>query len=196
MKEPAREAMNVIMKMMMKKGELTGTSSGFKDLDALTWGFQRQEMIVLAARPSMGKTSLALNFAESAVMPKRGEAVAVLVFSLEMSAAQLALRMLCSRAKVNMKLLRDGLLSKNGEEQHAAADGGRRVFEGAAVHRRFERALDHAAPGEGPPHPRPHSARFHCCGLPATAQPDRRQGAARAAGRGSVARIKGAREGT
>lgn len=118
MREPTREAMNVITKMMMKKGELTGVTSGFKDLDALTWGFQRQEMIILAARPSMGKTSLALNFAEAASMPKKGDGVATLVFSLEMSAAQLALRMLCSRARVNMKLLRDGLLSKNGDEQN------------------------------------------------------------------------------
>jgi replicative DNA helicase len=117
MREPTREAMNVITKMMMKKGEMTGITSGFKDLDALTWGFQRQEMIILAARPSMGKTSLALNFAEGAALPKRGEPVAVLLFSLEMSASQLALRMLCSRARVNMKLLRDGLLSKNGDEQ-------------------------------------------------------------------------------
>jgi len=117
MKEPTREAMNVIMKMMMKKGELTGVSSGFKDLDTFTFGFQRQEMIILAARPSMGKTSLALNFAEAAAMPKRGTGVTTLVFSLEMSSAQLALRMLCSRARVNMKLLRDGLLSKNGAEQ-------------------------------------------------------------------------------
>jgi replicative DNA helicase len=116
MKEPTREAMNVINKMMMKKGELTGVASGFKDLDALTFGFQRQEMIVLAARPSMGKTSLALNTAEAASLPKRGESVTTLVFSLEMSASQLALRMLCARARVNMKLLRDGLLPKNGEE--------------------------------------------------------------------------------
>lgn len=118
MREPTREAMNVITKMMMKKGEMTGVSSGFKDLDALTWGFQRQEMIILAARPSMGKTSFALNIAEAAAMPKRGEPVAVLIFSLEMSASQLALRMLCSRARVNMKLLRDGLLSKHGTEQN------------------------------------------------------------------------------
>jgi replicative DNA helicase len=110
--------MNVITKMMMKKGELTGVSSGFKDLDALMWGFQRQEMIILAARPSMGKTSLALNIAEAAAMPKRGAPAATLFFSLEMSASQLALRMLCSRARVNMKLLRDGLLSKNGDEQN------------------------------------------------------------------------------
>ncbi len=118
MREPTREAMNVITKMMMKKGELTGVSSGFKDLDALLWGFQRQEMIILAARPSMGKTSLALNFAEAAAMPKKGDPAGVLIFSLEMGASQLALRMLCSRARVNMKLLRDGLLSKNGDEQN------------------------------------------------------------------------------
>ncbi len=116
MKEPTTEAMNVISKMMMKKGELTGVPSGFKDLDNLTWGFQRQEMIVLAARPSMGKTSLALNFAEAAVMPRHGDPVTTLVFSLEMSAAQLALRMLCSRARVNLKLLREGLLSRSGED--------------------------------------------------------------------------------
>jgi replicative DNA helicase len=116
MKEPTQEAMRVIQKMMMKKGELTGVSSGFKDLDNLTWGFQRSEMIVLAARPAMGKTSLALNFAESAALPKRGEPVPTLVFSLEMSAAQLALRMLCSRARVNLKLLREGLLAKNGDD--------------------------------------------------------------------------------
>jgi len=109
--------MAIITKMMMKKGELTGVSAGFADLDKLTWGFQKQEMIVLAARPSMGKTSLALNFAEAAALPKRGEPVATLIFSLEMSAAQLALRMLCSHARVNMKLLREGLLSKNGDEQ-------------------------------------------------------------------------------
>lgn len=116
MKEPTREAMNVIQKMMMKKGELTGVTSGFKDLDVLTWGFQRQEMIVLAARPSMGKTSLALNFAESAALPRKGEGIPVMIFSLEMSAAQLALRMLCSRARVNLKLLREGLLAKNADE--------------------------------------------------------------------------------
>ncbi len=116
-KAATTEAMNVITKMMMKKGELTGVTSGFKDLDQYTFGFQRQEMIVLAARPSMGKTSLALNFAEAAAMPRKGPGVTTLIFSLEMGSSQLALRMLCARARVNMKLLRDGLLSKNGEEQ-------------------------------------------------------------------------------
>jgi replicative DNA helicase len=122
MKEPTHEAMTVIHKLMMKKGELTGVASGFKDLDVLTWGFQRQEMIVLAARPSVGKTSLALNVAEAAALPKRGEPVPTLIFSLEMSSAQLALRMLCSRARVNIKLLRDGMLPKQGPEQQRLVD--------------------------------------------------------------------------
>jgi replicative DNA helicase len=118
MKGPTTEAMNVVHMMMMKKGEMTGVPSGFHDLDRLTFGFQRQEMIVLAARPSMGKTSFALNIAESATVPKPGRApTATLIFSLEMSAAQLALRMLCSKARVKMQALRDGLLSKNGDEQ-------------------------------------------------------------------------------
>ena len=117
MSVPTKEAMNVIHKMMMKKGELTGVASGFRDLDSLTFGFQRQEMIVLAARPSMGKTSLALNIAEAAILPKHGAQTPTLFFSLEMSAAQLALRMLCSRARVKMTLLREGHLPKNGEEQ-------------------------------------------------------------------------------
>ena len=122
MKEPTHEAMTVIHKLMMKKGELTGVTSGFKDLDQLTFGFQRQEMIVLAARPSVGKTSLALNVAEAAALPKRGEPVPTLIFSLEMSSAQLALRMLCSRARVNIKLLRDGMLPKQGPEQQRLVD--------------------------------------------------------------------------
>jgi replicative DNA helicase len=115
MKEPTREAMTVIDKMMMKKGERTGVASGFKDLDDLTWGFQKQEMIVLAARPSVGKTSLALNIADAAVLPRRGVPVPTLVFSLEMSGVQLALRMLCARAGVDMVQLRGGYLPKNDE---------------------------------------------------------------------------------
>ncbi|MEO6995499.1 MAG: replicative DNA helicase [Lacunisphaera sp.] len=119
-KESMKEATAVIAKMLMKKGELTGVTSGFKDLDAMTFGFQRQEMIVIAARPSMGKTSFALNIAEAAAMPKPGrEPVATLIFSLEMSSSQLALRMLCARSRVNLKLLRDGLVSRDGHEVNA-----------------------------------------------------------------------------
>ena len=118
MREPTREAMTVINKLMMKKGEKTGVVTGFKALDDLTFGFQKQEMIVLAARPSVGKTALALNIAESAVLPKKGEPVPTLIFSLEMSSSQLALRMLCARARVNMRMLRDGVLPKQVPEQH------------------------------------------------------------------------------
>ncbi len=120
-KEAIKDANQVIAKLLMKKGELTGVTSGFKDLDAMTFGFQKQEMIVIAARPSMGKTSFALNIAEAAAMPKpgKGEAVPVLVFSLEMSSSQLALRMLCARSRVNMKLLRDGLVGRDGREVNA-----------------------------------------------------------------------------
>ena len=125
-KESVKEANTVIAKLLMKKGELTGVTSGFKDLDAMTFGFQRQEMIVIAARPSMGKTSFALNIAEAAALPKsgKGEPVATLIFSLEMSASQLALRMLCARSRVNMKKLRDGLVSRDGEEINALGKAG------------------------------------------------------------------------
>ena len=120
-KESIKEANTVIAKLLMKKGELTGVTSGFKDLDAMTFGFQRQEMIVIAARPSMGKTSLALNIAEAAALPKpgRAEPVRTLIFSLEMSSSQLALRMLCARSRVNIKLLRDGLVGRDGREVNA-----------------------------------------------------------------------------
>jgi len=117
-KEAVKEANAVIAKMLMKKGELTGVSSGFKDLDQMTFGFQRQEMIIIAARPSMGKTSFALNIAEAAAMPRPGkhEPVPTLIFSLEMSSSQLALRMLCSRSRVNLKLLRDGLIGRDSAQ--------------------------------------------------------------------------------
>ncbi len=118
-KDSMKEATTVISKLLMKKGELTGVTSGFKDLDQMTFGFQRQEMIIIAARPSMGKTSFALNIAEAAALPKKGDPVPTLIFSLEMSASQLALRMLCSRARVNLKLLRDGLVSRDGAEVNA-----------------------------------------------------------------------------
>ena len=120
LKESVKEANTVIAKLLMKKGELTGVTSGFKDLDAMTFGFQRQEMIVIAARPSMGKTSFALNIAEAAALPKAGkEPVPTLIFSLEMSSAQLALRMLCARSRVNIKQLRDGLVARDGREVNA-----------------------------------------------------------------------------
>lgn len=90
------------------KGAIRGVATGYADLDRMTRGLKPGEMIVIAARPSMGKTSLALNIAEH-VAADAGAPVGV--FSLEMSADSLALRMLCSRARVNMINIRDGFLS-------------------------------------------------------------------------------------
>lgn len=117
---PARqiipEAMAIINTMVTRKGEMTGLRSGFADLDCLTWGFQKSDLIIIAARPSQGKTALALNIAEAMIYPQSGKGVGVLIFSLEMSGTQLMQRMICSRARVNMKLLRDGLVSKTGDD--------------------------------------------------------------------------------
>lgn len=111
------ESMRTMTQMIQRKGQLSGVRSGFKDLDQLTWGFQRSDLIILAARPSLGKTTLALNIADRAAAPRPGEqAVPVLFFSLEMTAQQLVQRMICARGRINTKLLRDGMLSKNGEE--------------------------------------------------------------------------------
>jgi replicative DNA helicase len=91
------------------RGELNGVASGFPDLDALTTGFQKSDLIVVAARPSVGKTSFALNVAEFAsVREKRS----VGVFSLEMSKEQLVLRLLSSVANIDSQRLRTGFLEE------------------------------------------------------------------------------------
>ncbi|NNE91467.1 MAG: replicative DNA helicase [Verrucomicrobiales bacterium] len=87
-----------------------GISSGFPDLDEMTNGFHGGEMIVIAARPSMGKTSFAMNIVENVAI--EGD-TAVAVFSLEMSSEQLVQRVLCSRSKIQMQKLRGGFLSKS-----------------------------------------------------------------------------------
>lgn len=113
-KQSVDSAVNTIQLMLQHRGELTGLASGFTDLDRMTFGFRPSEMIVIAARPSMGKTSLAMNIAENVVCPKPGKkATGVLFFSLEMSSEQLAMRMLCGRAGVNMTKLHDGFISRN-----------------------------------------------------------------------------------
>jgi len=116
------EGMAVFAQMQARKYSVTGVRSGFRDLDALTYGFQPGEMVVLAARPSMGKTALALGFAEAAALPPARADLSpapTLIFSLEMSAQQLAQRMLCSRARVNMHHLREGFIARVGAGQLA-----------------------------------------------------------------------------
>jgi len=89
-----------------------GVMTGYTDVDAMTFGLHGGQMIVLAARPSMGKTSFGMNIVENAALPRRGKPVPTLVFSLEMPSDQLAMRMLCGRARVNMKRVRDRMISR------------------------------------------------------------------------------------
>lgn len=109
-----------IERIFNNKGEITGVGSGFIDLDAKTSGFQKGDMVLIAARPSMGKTTFALNIAEHAALR---EGKSVVVFSLEMSKEQLAYKLLCSEANVDMLKLRTGALEDKDWENIARATG-------------------------------------------------------------------------
>ncbi|MCK5737747.1 replicative DNA helicase [bacterium] len=93
-----------------RNSKLTGVPSGFTQLDKMTAGFQNSDLIILAARPSMGKTALAINMARNAAVEHR---VPVGLFSLEMASHQLATRMICSEAEVNSQKLRTGSLTED-----------------------------------------------------------------------------------
>ncbi|MBM7872192.1 replicative DNA helicase [Clostridium pascui] len=122
------EAMNTVLergfleieRLFNNKGGVTGVPSGFPELDSKTSGFQRGDMVLIAARPSMGKTTFALNLAEYAAL-REGKSVAV--FSLEMSKEQLAYKLLCSQANVDMLKLRTGNLEDRDWESIAKASG-------------------------------------------------------------------------
>lgn len=109
-----------IERLFNNKGELTGVPSGFPDLDAKTSGFQRGDMVLIAARPSMGKTTFVLNLAQHAAL-RSGKSIAV--FSLEMSKEQLAYKLLCAEANVDMLKLRTGNLDDKDWENIAKASG-------------------------------------------------------------------------
>jgi len=99
-------------------GDVTGVRTGFYDLDRSTAGLQAGDLVILAARPSMGKTSLALNFAESVAIDA---GLAVLVFSMEMSGDQLALRMARSQGRIDQQHLRTGRLDNEEWSRLAVA---------------------------------------------------------------------------
>ena len=109
MKDQVMEAIESIEKLYERKGGITGISTGFVEFDRMTSGMHPSEMIVIAARPSMGKTALAMNIAEHVAI---NENLSVGVFSLEMSSQQLVQRLLCSRARVNLQKVRDGFLGE------------------------------------------------------------------------------------
>src|ERR1051326_2875894 len=108
-KELVKKAINTIEEFHQRQGVLTGVGTGFTDLDKMTSGFHAGEMVVIAARPSMGKTSLAMNIAEHVAIDLN---LPVGVFSLEMTSESLVLRMLCSRSRVNLRNVRDGFLAE------------------------------------------------------------------------------------
>src|SRR6478736_997891 len=109
MKDQVMEAIESIEKLYERKGGITGISTGFVEFDRMTSGLHSSEMIVIAARPSMGKTALAMNIAEHVAI---NEKLPLGVFSLEMSGQQLVQRLLCSRARVNLQKVRDGFLGE------------------------------------------------------------------------------------
>ncbi len=104
------DAIQTVEKFFNRRGELGGVATGFTDLDKMTDGLHGGEMIVIAARPSMGKTSLAMNMVEHAVLTQK---LPVGVFSLEMTAESLVLRMLCSIARVNLRSIREGFMTES-----------------------------------------------------------------------------------
>ena len=108
--KPVAEALlEKIQEMEGRAALLTGLTSGFSELDKMTSGFQRSDLIILAARPSMGKTSFALMLAENAAL-QAGAVVGI--FSLEMSKEALVMRMLCSQANIDAQRFRNGFLSR------------------------------------------------------------------------------------
>jgi replicative DNA helicase len=156
--KPVEDAMAIIHKMIKKESTGTGLMTGFRKFDQMTYGLHPQEMIVLAARPSVGKTSLAMNIAENiscGIAANNFKTSGTLVFSLEMSAEQLAMRLLTCRARVNLNRLRDGFCEPEEQKRLAVAarelqkapiwiddSGSTRILELRAKARRMKQKAD------------------------------------------------------
>ncbi len=108
-KEIIKSSFETIERLYEKKERVTGVATGYTKLDEMTSGLQPSDLIVIAGRPSMGKTALALGVAQHLGIEKRGTAA---IFSLEMSKEQLVMRMLCSEARVDAHKLRSGYLGR------------------------------------------------------------------------------------
>ena len=102
---PLMESHSKIGKLIKLKGKMSGITTGFRDMDRLTSGWQRSDLVIIAARPSMGKTAFVLNLATNAAITDNAS---VAIFSLEMSSEQLIIRMLCSEARVDMQHVKTG----------------------------------------------------------------------------------------
>jgi len=124
MRQLVLQGYSAIEEYRQRKVHVTGVPSGFYDLDEMTAGFQKSDFVVIAGRPSMGKTAFAMNIAENvAVRSKAANRVTVAIFSLEMSKESLVQRMLCSLAKVDIHKIRRGYASADEYKrlQNAAA---------------------------------------------------------------------------
>lgn len=119
-KESIHGAINEIEAMHANQGHLTGIPTGFIDLDKMTSGFQKSDMIVIAARPSLGKTSLLGNIVEHVAIDLK---LPVAVFSLEMTKQAMVMRMLCSRARLNLRNVRDGFMAERDFPRLTGAAG-------------------------------------------------------------------------
>ena len=105
MRSAVKEAFQILHQRYENKGTVTGIPTGFTDLDEMTAGLQPSDLIIVAARPAMGKTAFSLNMAEYAAIKTKK---AVAVFSMEMSASQLAFRLISSVGRINQQHLRNG----------------------------------------------------------------------------------------
>jgi replicative DNA helicase len=124
LKELLKDSIRYTEQLYERHELITGLPSGFRDFDQITAGLQPSDLIIVAARPGMGKTAFALNIARNVGMRMRDPRQAVAVFSLEMSKEQLALRMLCAEARIDSSRLRRGYLDKQewGRLVNAAND--------------------------------------------------------------------------
>ena len=114
-----KDSIKMVEKLFERKTMITGVTTGFKDLDSKTAGLQPGDLIIVAARPGMGKTAFSLNIASHAAFAGHG----VAIFSLEMAREQLALRLLCSEARVDNSKVRTGYLSDRDFPKLATAAG-------------------------------------------------------------------------
>ncbi len=119
---PLEDALAMISRMAQSRGAITGVPTGFRQLDQQTFGFHPGQMIVVAARPGMGKTSIALNFIEAALFDRsRPNGYTVLMFSLEMTSQDLVLRLLASHSRVSLRNVQRGFAKSEDLKKLASA---------------------------------------------------------------------------
>lgn len=119
-KEIIKENFKIIDNLYSRKGAFSGVPTGLEKFDELTGGLQSAELVVIAGRPSMGKSALALNIAEHAAV---NEKIPVAIFSLEMSKEQVGMRLLCAKAHVNNHQLRKGIAPRSDFPRLSTAAG-------------------------------------------------------------------------